>query len=101
MEKQLIYSMKPKANKRLIDVACGTGDIAKLFVDETKGKSKIHCVDPNKKMLSLSKIRLKEYKNIYWKNTQQKNFHLKKTFDYYTISFGLRNTKNISKALSN
>ena len=100
-KKQLIYSMKPKANKRLIDVACGTGDIAKLFVDETKGKSKIHCVDPNKKMLSLSKIRLKEYKNIYWKNAPAEKLPFKENFfDYYTISFGLRNTKNIGKALS-
>ena len=27
-KKQLIYSMNPKPNKKLIDVACGTGDIA-------------------------------------------------------------------------
>ena len=40
MEKTINFSMKPKSNKRLIDVACGTGDIAKLFVDETNGKIK-------------------------------------------------------------
>ena len=30
-KKQLIYSMKPKKNKKLIDVACGTGDIKTFY----------------------------------------------------------------------
>ena len=37
-KKQLIYSMNPKTNKELIDVACGTGDIAKLFLNATKSE---------------------------------------------------------------
>ena len=61
---QLIYSMKPKKNKKLIDVACGTGDIANLFLEETNGKSKVQCVDPNKKMISLGKDKLK-FKKIF------------------------------------
>ncbi len=58
-KKQLIYSMNPKLNKKLIDVACGTGDIAKLFMNATNSKSKVECVDPNKKMISLCKSKLK------------------------------------------
>ena len=54
-KKQLFYSMKPKPNKKLIDVACGTGDIAKIFSEATNGKSKVECVDPNKKMISIGK----------------------------------------------
>ena len=65
-KKQLIYSMKPK-NKKLIDVACGTGDIAKFFTEATNGKSKVYCVDPNKKMISLGKKNLKIIK-IYLEN---------------------------------
>ena len=30
-KRQLGYSMNPGKNKKLIDVACGTGDIAKLL----------------------------------------------------------------------
>ena len=30
-KKDLIYLMNPSYNQNLIDVACGTGDIAKLF----------------------------------------------------------------------
>ena len=57
-KKKLIYSMNPKSNKKLIDVACGTGDIAELFLDITNGKSNVQCVDPNKNMVSLGKKKL-------------------------------------------
>ena len=40
-KKQLLYSMNPKKNKKLIDVACGTGDIAKLFIEATNNNSKV------------------------------------------------------------
>ena len=100
-KKKLIFSMNPKSNKKLIDVACGTGDIAKLFTEATNGKSKVYCIDPNKKMVSLGKEKLKNYKNIYWKIASAEKLPFKDDlFDYYVISFGLRNTKNLDKALS-
>ena len=34
-KKNLIQMMNPSDKKKLIDVACGTGDIAKLFIDAT------------------------------------------------------------------
>ena len=41
------------------------------------------------------------YKNIKWLIALAENLPLKNnSCDYYTISFGLRNTKNINKALS-
>jgi len=100
-KKQLIYSMKPRPNKKLLDVACGTGDIAKLFIDATKKRSKVHCVDPNRKMISLGKNKLKNYKNISWKIASAEKLPFKDSqFDYYSISFGLRNTKSLNKSLS-
>lgn len=39
-KKDLIFWMSPKENKNLIDVASGTGDIAKLFSKLTNNKSK-------------------------------------------------------------
>ena len=100
-KKQLIYSMKPKPNKKLIDVACGTGDIAKLFINATKYNSKVVCVDPNKNMVSLGKNKLKNYKNVSWKIAPAEKLPFKDyQFDYYVISFGLRNTKNLNKSLS-
>ena len=100
-KKQLIYSMQPKINRSLIDVACGTGDIAKLFTEATKNKSTVQCIDPNRKMISLGKEKLKKYKNISWKIAPAEKLPFKDSqFDYYVISFGLRNTKNLNKTLS-
>ena len=100
-KKQLIYSMKPRPNTKLIDVACGTGDIAKLFLEATNNNSIVQCVDPNKKMISLGKRKLKNYDNISWKIASAEKLPFKDTqFDYYVISFGLRNTKNVNKSLS-
>ena len=100
-KKSLINMMSPSINKNLIDVACGTGDIAKLFIDSTKNLSKVECVDPNKKMISLGKNKLNNCKNISWKVASAERLPFKDAqFDYYTISFGLRNTKNLNRSLS-
>ena len=34
-KKSLIHMMNPSLNKKLIDVACGTGDIGKVFFEKT------------------------------------------------------------------
>ena len=35
-KKDLLNMMAPSPNQKLIDVACGTGDVAKLFLNHTK-----------------------------------------------------------------
>ncbi len=100
-KKNLINMMKPSLNSSLIDVACGTGDIGKLFLDSTKKDKKITCIDPNRGMISKGKEKLKKYKNIDWIIAPAEKLPIfDNCFDYYTISFGLRNTQNINKALS-
>jgi demethylmenaquinone methyltransferase/2-methoxy-6-polyprenyl-1,4-benzoquinol methylase len=100
-KKNLINMMNPSFNSTLIDVACGTGDIGKLFLDNTKSDNLIYCVDPNKGMIAKGKEKLKSYKNIKWVIAPAENIPVQKNcFDFYTISFGLRNTKNINKALA-
>ena len=100
-KKELIYMMNPSIGQNLVDVACGTGDIAKLFNEATNNKSDIVCVDPNSKMLSEGRKKLKRLKNIkFRKGNAEKLFFPNNTFDFYTIVFGLRNTKNISKSIS-
>ena len=51
-KKNLINIMKPSPNRKLIDVACGTGDIGKLFLNSTNQMSNVTCVDPNKGMIN-------------------------------------------------
>ena len=40
-KKNLISWMNPSSNKILVDVACGTGDIGKLFLDIANKDNKI------------------------------------------------------------
>jgi demethylmenaquinone methyltransferase/2-methoxy-6-polyprenyl-1,4-benzoquinol methylase len=100
-KKNLINMMNPSHKSSLIDVACGTGDIGKLFLESNKINSLLTCVDPNKGMIAEGKEKLNNYKNINWKIAPAEKLPVQdNAFDFYTISFGLRNTKNISKALS-
>ena len=100
-KKDFIMMMSPGLNKKLIDVGCGTGDIGKLFLDAVKYKGNVFNVDPNKKMIDQGKKRFNSIKNISWylENAEKLSFK-KDSFDYYSISFGLRNTKNINQSLS-
>ena len=100
-KRSLINMMNPSLGKSLIDVACGTGDIGKLYLDNTDKNNKITCVDPNKGMVRQGKEKLSNYKNINWVISPAEKLPFKNNkFDFYTISFGLRNTKNLNKALS-
>jgi demethylmenaquinone methyltransferase/2-methoxy-6-polyprenyl-1,4-benzoquinol methylase len=100
-KKDLLLCMNPSKGKKMIDVACGTGDIAKLYLDATHKNEKIFCIDPNKRMIQNGKKKLKNYKNIKWMIGSAEKLPVKNNFfDYYSISFGLRNTKNLNKALS-
>jgi demethylmenaquinone methyltransferase/2-methoxy-6-polyprenyl-1,4-benzoquinol methylase len=100
-KKSLINMMSPRFSRKLIDVACGTGDIGKLFLDSTNKEAEITCVDPNKGMISQGKQKLSNYKNIKWVISPAEKLPISdNSFDYYTISFGLRNTKKLNMALS-
>jgi demethylmenaquinone methyltransferase/2-methoxy-6-polyprenyl-1,4-benzoquinol methylase len=99
-KKNLINMMNPSTNQNLIDVACGTGDIAKLFLNSVNFNSHITCVDPNKGMIEKGKEKLKKFKNLKWIISSAENLPINNNkFDFYTISFGLRNTKNLNKTL--
>ena len=100
-KKDLIASMNPTNGKKLIDVACGTGDIGKLYLEAINKDEEIFCVDPNKGMIEKAKKKLINFKKIKWLIATAENLPTKNNiFDYYVISFGLRNTKNLNKALS-
>ena len=93
--------MCPQANSFLIDVASGTGDIALTNSKKLSHKCKVSCVEPNKEMLAMGQKKLKAYDNIKWYQASAERLPFKDdTFDFYTISFGLRNTANIDKVLS-
>jgi len=100
-KKNLLAWMNPSSNKILADVACGTGDIGKLYLDFTNKENEIFCIDSNKSMIEKGRNKLIKYKNIKWMVDSAEKLSLKEnSCDYYTISFGLRNTKSLNKSLS-
>ena len=100
-KKNMLNMMNPSINQTLIDVACGTGDVAKLFSDNVNKSSKITCVDPNKSMISKGKEKLNKYKNLNWIIASAEKLPIADNlYDFYTISFGLRNTKNLNRSLA-
>ena len=100
-KKKLVNMMNPSINDSLIDVGCGTGDIGEIYSKATKKKSYILNVDPNRKMIEKGKERLKGHKNVLWKIGSGEELDIdNETFSFYTISFGLRNTSNVEKTIS-
>tara|TARA_Y100001936_G_scaffold206717_1_gene211225 strand:+ start:280 stop:984 length:705 start_codon:yes stop_codon:yes gene_type:complete len=100
-KRNLINMMNPAPNQNLIDVACGTGDIPKLFLNKVNKSSQITCVDPNKGMIKKGKEKLNRFDNLNWIVASAENLPIKNDlFNFYSISFGLRNTKNIEKTLA-
>ncbi len=100
-KKDLINIMSPSKNTKLIDVACGTGDIGKLFLESLNYNGQVYNVDPNKNMINEGRKKFKNIENIKWFVNSAENLKFKDNyFDFYTISFGLRNTSNLEKAIS-
>ena len=67
-KQELIYMINPSNKKKLIDVASGTGDIAKLYSKAINYKSNVLCVDPNVKMIAKGKKlnKYQKYKMETW-----------------------------------
>ncbi len=99
-KEKFIDWMNPQANTKLIDVASGTGDIAKLFSIKTNKTGQITCIEPNELMLQQGEKKLKKYESIKWINASAEKIPVKdNSFDYYSISYGIRNVSDIGASL--
>ena len=99
-KKEFINMLNPEINTKLIDVASGTGDIAKLFLEKIHYNGSVYCVDENQGMLDLNKAKFEGTTNVKWYCINAEKLPFKNNyFDYYTISFGIRNISKINIAL--
>ena len=97
---KLIDWINPQLNQNLIDVASGTGDIAKLFSKKNNNLSQIACVEPNDEMYFAGKSNLENFKNIKWYKAKAEKLPFKNdTYNFYTISYGIRNVLDINLSL--
>ena len=100
-KKKFVNLLNPSNFQSLIDVGCGTGDIGEIYSLMTNNQAKILSVDPNINMIEKGRERLKKFKNIVWKVAEAEKLNIdSETFDFYTISFGIRNTSNVQKSIS-
>ena len=99
-KKKFLDWMNPQLNNSLIDVASGTGDIAKLYSKKTNNLGKISCIEPNKEMYEIGKSNLINYQNVQWYKSSAEKLPVESNFyDFYSISFGIRNVSDINLTL--
>ena len=99
-KKKFLDWMGPSQHQRIIDVASGTGDIAKLVSKKNNHLNNITCIEPNDAMYNVGKSNLKSFKNIKWIKARAEKLPLNNDiYDFYTISYGIRNVSNINMAL--
>ena len=99
-KKDHISWMNPQAPSKIIDVASGTGDLAKIISKKNNNQNTIYCVEPNHGMFKEGEKKLKHLKNIKWRLSSAEKLPFKdNTFDFYTISYGIRNVTDINLCL--
>ena len=86
-----------------LDVAGGTGDIAFRIVDASRGNALVTVLDINGSMLQVGRERaekrgLAENLTFVEANAEELPFE-DRSFDAYTVAFGIRNVPDIQKAL--
>jgi demethylmenaquinone methyltransferase/2-methoxy-6-polyprenyl-1,4-benzoquinol methylase len=89
-----------KKNIKILDVACGTGDMIEIWQKEANNKNikiDIYGLDPSVGMLEVAK---KRFNNLKFYNSYATEIPCKsETIDGISISFGIRNVLEIKKAI--
>ncbi len=103
----LVDVLNPRPGERLLDVAGGTGDIAfrilRRQMERGGDRPDVTVCDINPAMLAVGRDRAADrglLKGLTWTTGDAENLPFPdRSFDGYTIAFGLRNVTDIDKAL--
>jgi demethylmenaquinone methyltransferase/2-methoxy-6-polyprenyl-1,4-benzoquinol methylase len=97
---QFVRRLKPRRGEHILDMAGGTGDVA--FRIAAAG-ARVTVADINAEMLAVGRNRAeaRAAEGMDWieQNAEQLSFP-DKSFDAYTIAFGIRNVTHIDQALA-
>jgi demethylmenaquinone methyltransferase/2-methoxy-6-polyprenyl-1,4-benzoquinol methylase len=107
---EMVARLKPRPGQRLIDVAGGTGDVAlralPRLVPETgasAGGGAVVC-DANRRMIEIGRARALDQgilSGIEWLAADAERLPFAdRSFDLYTVAFGLRNVTHLDAALA-
>ena len=102
-KKQFIRLCNIKNQKKVLDIACGTGDIA-LELIKKNPSIELTCLDPNTEMIEICKEKFinKGITNVDYQVKGIEDYKYKdKKFDLITVTFGFRNFTNHKIALKN
>lgn len=99
----MIDWLAPRPGLRLLDVAGGTGDIAFRVLDRVKGAAQVTVCDLTEAMLAEGRRRAAEraLAGLDWVAGDAMRLPFAdRSFDAYTIAFGIRNVTRIEAALA-
>ncbi|HNX80519.1 MAG TPA: methyltransferase domain-containing protein [Candidatus Omnitrophota bacterium] len=83
---------------RVVDLGCGTGNIAKAILERYPGAS-VTCVDLSEKMIELAKAKLKKYKNVKFYVGDLRDFKFNGEYDAVVSSLVLHHIEGADKKL--
>ena len=96
---RFVAKVKPRVGEAILDMAGGTGDVAFRLANHG---AKVTVADINPDMLSVGMERAKQrdITGLVWQveNAEKLTF-ADKSFDAYTIAFGIRNVTHVQQAL--
>ena len=100
----LVDVVNPRPGEKFLDVAGGTGDIAFRLLKRQGARPDVTVCDINPAMLAVGRDRAVNrglLKGLTWTTGDAENLPFPdRSFDGYTIAFGLRNVTDIDKALA-
>lgn len=100
---RLVALMRPRRGQKILDIACGTGDITLRCAVHTEGNANLSAVDLNFNMLREGKMKAANkgvFHGINWLVGNAEFLPFKKeSFDLACIAFGLRNVAKIDTTL--
>jgi len=92
--------------KSLLDLCCGTGDIALHFLKKTSQKKTVYMLDFSREMLACAKAKADRllvtprHKIIYLQEDAHRNSLPKESVECATMAYGIRNVKNPEQCIA-